>query len=83
MMLYLKVWADSPSDGKTLKLSSDACRMAGWDEMLQGEHLSPPIAQLGLTQVHRAKRTWFRDTETRNTSPIAPNKIFLSDNCMN
>lgn len=51
------VLQDSPSDGKTLKLGSDACGMAGWDEVLQGEHLSPPVTQLGLTQVHRAKRT--------------------------
>lgn len=78
---YVVVW-DSPSDGKTLKLSCDACGMAGWDEVLQGKHLSPPITHLGLTQVHRAKRTWFRDTQPRNTSPMAPNTAFLSDNCL-
>lgn len=34
---------DSPGNSETLKLSSDACGMAGWDEVLQGKHLSPPI----------------------------------------
>lgn len=44
------------SNSKTLKLSSDACRMAGWDEVLQGKQLSFPIPHLSLTQIHRTER---------------------------
>lgn len=60
LLMYLKCSTavlDSPSNSETLKLSSDACRMASWDEVLQGIHLSPPIPHLSLTQIHRAECT--------------------------
>lgn len=47
-----RVIADLPNHSETLKLCSNARRMAGWDEVFQCKHLSPPIPQLSFTQVN-------------------------------
>lgn len=55
--------------------------MTGWNQVLQGKHLSPTIPHLSLTQVHRAKRTCSRDTQHTCTSLKAAITLFLNDNC--
>lgn len=51
--------------------------MAGWDEVLQGEHLSPPIEHLSLTQEHRAECPLFTETQREHThKSSAPLKLY-------